>query len=144
MESQIKTNASVFIIEDNLVLSMIVKRLVSGLGYEVVGEAKSGEDAVEQIKILKPEIVLSDIRLDGIMNGIETIRKARDFADFEAIFISGSADDNERLKAEEIGYLDYLLKPVRKMDLANALKKAKKITRKKSGHQNGAISLAIE
>ncbi len=126
MENQNKPALSVFVIEDNLVLSMIVKRLVTGLGYQIVGEAKSGEDALEQIRELEPDVVLSDIRLDGVINGIETIRKAREFTDFQAIFISGSADDAERLKAEEIGYLEYLLKPVRKMDLSRALKKAQK------------------
>lgn len=125
MEHHDKPTLSVFIIEDNLVLSMIVNRLVTGLGYRIVGEAKSGEDAIKKIKELKPDVVLSDIRLDGVMNGIETIKKARELTDFEAIFISGSADDAEMLKAEEVGYLEYLLKPVRKMDLSKALKKAK-------------------
>lgn len=125
MEHQNKPTLSVFILEDNLVLSMIVNRLVTGLGYRIVGDAKSGEDALKKIKDLKPNVVLSDIRLEGVMNGIETIKKARETTDFQAIFISGSADDAEMLKAEEVGYLEYLLKPVRKMDLAKALKKAK-------------------
>ena len=120
---------TVFIIEDNLVLSMIINRLVTSLGYEVLGDAKSGEDAVEKIKVLNPEIVLTDVRLDGVMNGIETIKSARAHTDFQTIFISGSADDSERLKAEQVGYIEYLLKPVRKVDLANALQKAEKILR---------------
>lgn len=125
MEHHNKPTLSVFILEDNLVLSMIVNRLVTGLGYRIVGEAKSGEDALKKIGDLKPDVILSDIRLEGVMNGIETIKKAREFTDFQAIFISGSADDAEMLKAHEVGYLEYLLKPVRKMDLAKALKKAK-------------------
>lgn len=127
MEHHDKPTLSVFIIEDNLVLSMIVNKLVTGLGYRILGEAKSGEDALKKIKELKPDVVLSDIRLDGVMNGIETIKKAREHTDFQAIFISGSADDAEMLKAEEVGYLEYLLKPVRKMDLSKALNKAKSV-----------------
>ena len=142
MKHQNKPTLSVFVIEDNLVLSMIVKRLVTGLGYQIVGEAKSGEDALEQIKELQPDVVLSDIRLDGVINGIETIRKAREFTDFQAIFISGSADDAERLKAEEIGYLEYLLKPVRKMDLSRALKKAHRAIHGKQ--QINSMSLVAE
>ena len=126
MEDKNKSSLSVLIVEDNLVLSMIVNRLVTGFGYEVVGEARSGEVAYEMIKELKPDVVLSDIRLDGILNGIETIQKAREHTDFQAIFISGSADDAEKIKAAEIGHVEYLFKPVRKLDLAKALKKAKK------------------
>lgn len=124
---------TVFIIEDNLVLSMIINRLVTSLGYRVLGDAKSGEDAIEKIKTLKPAIVLSDVRLDGIMNGIETIKNARMHTDFQAIFISGSADDSERLKAEQVGYTEYLLKPVRKVDLASALQKTELFFRRKIG-----------
>ena len=124
---------TVFIIEDNLVLSMIINRLVTSLGYDVIGDAKSGEDAVEKIKILKPEIVLSDVRLEGVMNGIETIKSARMHTDFQTIFISGSADDCERLKAEQVGYIEYLLKPVRKVDLADALHKTEMFFRRKIG-----------
>lgn len=142
MVVQNKPTLSVFVIEDNLVLSMIVKRLVTGLGYQIVGEAKSGEDALEQIRVLQPDVVLSDIRLDGVINGIETIRKAREFTDFQAIFISGSANDAERLKAEEIGYLEYLLKPVRKVDLSRALKKAQKAIY--GSNKVNAMSLAGE
>lgn len=133
---------SVFILEDNLVLAMIVARLVTGFGYQIAGEAKSGEEAIEMIKELKPDVVLSDIRLDGVLNGIETIRKARESTNFQAIFISGSADDAEKLKAEEIGYIDYLLKPVRKMDLAKALKKARQVIYGKG--QSNSMSLAVE
>lgn len=133
---------TVFIIEDNLVLSMIINRLVTSLGYKVLGEAKSGEVAVEKIKALKPEIVLSDVRLDGVMNGIETIKNARMHSDFQTIFISGSADDSERLKAAEVGYIEYLLKPVRKIDLANALQKTENYFRRKTGKRS--MSLVAE
>lgn len=133
---------TVFIIEDNLVLSMIINRLVTSLGYNVLGDAKSGEDAIEKIKVLHPEIVLSDVRLDGVMNGIETIKSAREHTDFQTIFISGSADDSERLKAEQVGYIDYLLKPVRKVDLANALQKAEKYLRGRMGKR--VMSLVAE
>lgn len=133
---------TVFIIEDNLVLSMIINRLVTSLGYEVLGDAKSGEDAVEKIKALKPEIVLTDVRLDGVMNGIETVKSAREHSDFQTIFISGSADDSERLKAEQVGYIEYLLKPVRKVDLANALQKSEMYLRRKMGKK--AMSLVAE
>tara|TARA_R100001143_G_scaffold63592_2_gene73073 strand:+ start:12887 stop:13315 length:429 start_codon:yes stop_codon:yes gene_type:complete len=133
---------TVFIIEDNLVLSMIINRLVTSLGYEVLGDAKSGEDAIEKIKILKPEIVLTDVRLDGVMNGIETVKTARMHSDFQTIFISGSADDSERLKAEKVGYIEYLLKPVRKVDLANALQKTEMYLRRKMG--KSAMKLVVE
>lgn len=129
MKNKKNKSNTIFIIEDNLILSMIINRLVTSLGYEVLGDAKSGEEAVEMIKSLQPDIVLTDVRLDGIMNGIETVKKASLYTDFQTIFISGSADDYERINAEQVGYIEYLLKPVRKIDLANALQKAENLFR---------------
>jgi DNA-binding NarL/FixJ family response regulator len=43
-------------------------------GFEVVGEAKSGEEALEQVTALSPQLVLMDINMDG-MSGIEATRR---------------------------------------------------------------------
>jgi CheY-like chemotaxis protein len=66
-----------------------------------------------------------DIQLSGCLDGIETARKLRSQNfDTPVIFLSG---DNSSLiisQAEEIGFIDFLLKPVSKADLSHSLQKA--------------------
>ncbi len=66
---------TVLIVDDQLPFRMAA-RVVVGVtpGFEVVGEAKSGEDAVEQVEALAPQLVLMDINMDGI-SGIEATRR---------------------------------------------------------------------
>ncbi|HVA02853.1 MAG TPA: response regulator transcription factor [Acidimicrobiales bacterium] len=66
---------TVMIVDDQLPFRMAARSVVGVTpGFEVVGEAKSGEEAVEQVEILHPELVLMDINMDGI-SGIEATRR---------------------------------------------------------------------
>lgn len=65
----------VLVVDDQAPFRAAAKRVVSmSPGFEVVGEAKSGEEAVEMAASLQPDLVLMDINLPGI-NGIEAVRQ---------------------------------------------------------------------
>ena len=66
---------TVLIVDDQMPFRMAARSVVGVTpGFEVVGEAKSGEEAVEQVDALHPELVLMDINMDGI-GGIEATRR---------------------------------------------------------------------
>src|SRR5437764_14257914 len=66
---------SVLVVDDQLPFRMAAKTVVRVTpGFEVVGEAESGEDAVAQVEALHPRLVLMDINMPGI-NGIEASRR---------------------------------------------------------------------
>ncbi|HEY5026475.1 MAG TPA: response regulator transcription factor [Acidimicrobiales bacterium] len=66
---------TVLIVDDQMPFRMAARTVVGVTpGFEVVGEAKSGEEAVEQVATLHPELVLMDINMDGI-SGIEATRR---------------------------------------------------------------------
>jgi DNA-binding NarL/FixJ family response regulator len=66
---------TVLIVDDQLPFRMAARSVVGVTpGFEVVGEAKSGEEAVEQAAALHPQLVLMDINMDGI-SGIEATRR---------------------------------------------------------------------
>ena len=66
---------TVLIVDDQMPFRMAARSVVGVTpGFEVVGEAKSGEEAVEQVDALHPELVLMDINMDGI-TGIEATRR---------------------------------------------------------------------
>ncbi|TMK22700.1 MAG: response regulator transcription factor [Actinobacteria bacterium] len=68
-------SVKVLVVDDQAPFRAAAKRVVALTpGFEVVGEAKSGEEAVEMAAALTPDLVLMDINLPGI-NGIEAVRR---------------------------------------------------------------------
>jgi len=87
----------------------------------VDGEAGSAKEAYEVIRRVQPDIVLLDIQL-GDATGFDLLKKFDDPA-FKVIFIT--AHDRYAVQAFKVSALDFLLKPVSPVELANAVKKAR-------------------
>lgn len=123
----------VMIVEDDPLLSIVEEKLVTKLGYEVVGTARSGEEVLGIISDINPSILLMDIQLSGDLDGIETAKKLRsDHIDIPVIFLSGDDSPVVLSQAKDIDYVDFLLKPVTKSVLSNSLGKAENKINSKS------------
>src|SRR5688572_20890226 len=99
-------------------------------GYAVVGEAMNGAEAVENASALNADVVLMDIRMPG-MGGLEAGMHRIGMDNLPSVIFT-TADDQHALDAFEVNAVDYLLKPIRKDRLANALTKARKLTLKQA------------
>jgi len=88
---------------------------------EVIGEAENGEEGIEKIKNLSPDLIFLDISMPG-MTGFEMIKKLEVIP--RVIFVT--AFDEFALKAFEINAMDYILKPIENDRLENAIEKLKK------------------
>ena len=94
---------------------------------EVVGEAGNGQQALQLVERCGAEVVLLDIRMPG-MDGIEVARRlARMDAPPAVIFTT--AYDSHALAAIQASAVDYLLKPIRRERLAEALARSRSLTR---------------
>lgn len=87
---------------------------------EIVGEASNGEEAIEKIEELNPELVFLDIQMPG-MNGFEVLEHLHIVPNI--IFVT--AYDEYALKAFEVNALDYVLKPIELTRLEKAIEKVK-------------------
>ena len=114
----------VFVVEDDLILNLLYENYMEKLGFETEGELVYGKTAVELAKKINPDLILMDIALEGDMDGIEAMRKIRKFSDVPVIYITGNSDPAHRQRAEEIGYTDYLNKPLEFEDLKASLVRA--------------------
>lgn len=93
------------------------------LGMEVVATASNGFEALEQIKIHQPDILITDIRMPGC-DGLELIKQAKVLQpELEMIIISGYAYFDYAQTAIKHGVGEYLLKPIQKPELMTSLKK---------------------
>jgi len=129
MEEDIKNKGNVFIVEDDMLLSLVEERLLMKLGYNVTGKAVSGEEAVPKIKSVKPDVILMDISLSGEMDGIDTMTEIRNFSSVPVIYLSGNSDQLNLERAKKTSYVEYLVKPITEQDLVTPLNKAMKSIR---------------
>lgn len=111
--------------------------------YQIIGTAENGKEGLEKIRLLNPDLVVTDIRMPEI-NGIEMIRQARkEGADCECIILSGYSDFSYAQEAIELGMLSYLLKPIDEDELIHALKKiSSEINKKKQIEEYQDYSLS--
>lgn len=121
-----KTKGSVLVVEDDMLLSLVETRIIEKLGYSVVGKATSGEEAVDLVKDLKPQVVVMDVSLKGKLNGIDASNLIRQFSNVPVIFLSGNTDPASMKNAKSVGNTEYLVKPIIADDIVIPLKRAVK------------------
>lgn len=100
---------NVLIVDDHDLVRIGIRRLLTDVkGIKVVGEAKSGEDAVRLSRELKPDVVLMDVKMPGI-GGLEATRKLlRTNADIKIIAVTVYGDEpfpSRLLQAGAAGYI---------------------------------------
>ena len=112
------------ICDDAQFMRAVIKQVLSGNGFEVVGEAGSGQEAIERYAELKPDLVTMDVVMPG-MNGIEAVRAiiAHDPA---ARVVICSAVGQKRLidEALEAGARSFVVKPFEPQRLMEAVEQA--------------------
>ncbi len=118
----------ILIVDDEPLARKRLERLLEEIGgCDVVGEAANGADALRRSSELNPDIVLLDIRMPE-MDGIETAKQLARLANPPAlVFVTAFSD--HALSAFETHAVDYLVKPIRKERLQQALAKAHTLNR---------------
>ncbi|MBA3518289.1 MAG: response regulator [Rhizobiales bacterium] len=90
----------VMIVEDELFVAMHLESVLEEIGYEVTGIVSSGESALEEFSLQKPDFVLMDINLGVGINGIAAAQQIRSTGDVEIIFVSAYSDAATRTRVE--------------------------------------------
>jgi two-component system response regulator AlgR len=107
---------------------------------ECVGEAGSGEEAVRLTGELEPDVVLLDIRMPG-MDGLEAARRMAALAEPPAVIFT-TAYEQHALEAFDAQAAGYLLKPVRRDRLADAIERAQRVSRAQLARLGNAPAVA--
>ncbi len=115
---------NILLADDLSFMRMIQKEILSEKGYNIVGEASDGIEAVEKYKKLKPDVVILDITMPN-MNGLEAMKKILEF-DPDAKIIICSALGQQKLIVEAIkaGVKDFIVKPFKPERMFSAIEKA--------------------
>ena len=124
----------VLIADDEEKICQLIEKLIDWktLGLSVAAVALNGIDAISKITEHKPDIVITDIRMPGI-DGMELIERTKRICpDTEVIIISGYRHFEYAQTAIRYGVRNYLLKPIHKKELIDALQKCVQICRERT------------
>jgi len=118
----------ILIIDDEHLARQRLSQVISELDIaEVIAEGSNGEQALQLCQQYQPDIILLDIRMPG-MDGIEAARHIMKLDTPPAIIFT-TAYDQYALSAFDTHAVDYLLKPIRKERLLEALESARRLTK---------------
>lgn len=122
------------------------------IGVDIAGEAANGSQGLAKVLELKPDIVLTDVRMP-VMDGIEMSRRIRNAApDVKILFLSSYDDFEYAKQAIDLNVSAYLMKPVNERELLRAVKRAadeinekaleQRLLSKEQGHLTRRLNLA--
>jgi DNA-binding LytR/AlgR family response regulator len=116
-----KTPIKLLIVEDDMIIAAKVSMQLTNLGYEVTGIVPRGEEAIRHVEDNIPDIVLLDINLKGILDGIETAQAIHKFADVPIIYITANTDEATFNRAKSTRPHAFISKPIKNLDLQRAI-----------------------
>ena len=103
----------ILIVEDNATSRELLRTVLEKQGYSIL-EARDGEEALQQLKQSKPDLVLLDIQIP-IRNGYDVLKAIRgdeSLAKLPVVALTASAMRGDREKALTAGFTGYIAKPV--------------------------------
>ncbi|MEJ2190015.1 MAG: response regulator, partial [Acidobacteriota bacterium] len=115
------TQTTILVVEDESIVARDIQNCVSELGYESVGWAASGEEAIEKAGEKNPDLVLMDVRLPGEMDGISAAEEIRTRFKIPVVFLTAFGDEETLTRAKASGPFGYVLKPFVPSDLRLAI-----------------------
>jgi len=110
-------NISVLIVEDENIVAKDIAARVARQGYTVAAVVGTGEEAVQLVETIRPDLILMDIMLKGAMDGIEATQKIRERFDMPVVYLTAYADEKTLQRAKVTEAFGYLLKPFEEREL---------------------------
>mgnify|MGYP003334258507 FL=1 len=114
---------TIVIAEDEAIIRLDLREMLEEEGYSVVGEAGRGDQAVELVRNLKPDVVILDVKMPG-MDGIEAAKRISADGVCAVLMLTAFSQREVVEQARDAGALAYLVKPFQKTDLVPAIELA--------------------
>ena len=113
----------VVIAEDEAIIRLDLKGLLEEEGYEVVGETGRGDEAVELVRTLEPDLAILDIKMPGL-DGLSAARHIAGERLAAVLILTAFSQRDLVEQARDAGAMSYIVKPFQKSDLIPAIEVA--------------------
>lgn len=110
----------VIIADDDPIIRMDLREMMSAMGYSVVGEAADGKHAVELARSIHPDLMIMDIRMPEL-DGIEAARALTQENIAPVLLLTAYSEPDLVQRATQAGVIGYLVKPFREAQLGPAI-----------------------
>lgn len=114
---------TVVIAEDEAIIRLDLRETLVDEGYDVIGETGRGDEAVELVRRLQPDLVILDIKMPG-MGGLEAARLITEDRLAAVLILTAFSQRDLIVQARDAGALAYLVKPFQRSDLVPAIEVA--------------------
>ncbi len=114
----------ILIAEDETIIRLDLRGLLEKAGYEVVGEARDGEEAVALAAELEPDLAVMDVKMPRL-DGIEAARRILEARPIPVVMLTAFGQPDLVARAVEVGVFGYLVKPFREQDVVPAIEAAR-------------------
>jgi two-component system chemotaxis response regulator CheY len=116
--------ARILVVDDAIYIRKLVRRVVEGVGHEVVAEASDAAEALAQFAQVRPELAIVDIVLPE-RDGIELVRQLRSIVSDARVLVYSAYGHEETVRqALDAGALSYVVKSTDPQPLVNAIERA--------------------
>jgi len=116
--------AKILIVEDEPIIGLDIQKNLTSLGYDVPLILSSGEEAINAIEEIRPDLLLIGINLDGDIDGIEAVNEIKKTFALPVIYLTAQTDQNTFSRAQETEPYGFIVKPILKNDLHTAIQMA--------------------
>ncbi|HEY9830317.1 MAG TPA: ATP-binding protein [Stenomitos sp.] len=116
--------AKILIVEDESIVAFNIQDRLERLGYTVTGVSSSGESAVQKVEETRPNLVLMDIKLRGIIDGIQAAEQIRKQFQIPVVYLTAYTDEETLDRAKFTEPYGYILKPFEARDLGTTIEMA--------------------
>ncbi len=112
----------VLVVDDAPFIREVMRQILSAEGFEIVGEALDGEDAIEKARLTQPDVILMDLVMPNL-SGIEATKEILKENPNQKIIACTTLDqDLMVMRALDAGCIHYISKPFKKNDLLSAIR----------------------
>jgi AmiR/NasT family two-component response regulator len=117
-------NVRILLAEDESIIRLDLRELLERAGYEVVAEARDGEEAVALAREQQPDLAIMDVKMPRL-DGIEAARRMLEERPIPIVLLTAFGQRELIDRAAEAGVFGYLVKPFREQDVVPAIETAR-------------------